>query len=197
MTDPKEALLRAGEQLFARDGVHRAQVKELNALAGQRNVSALHYHFGSREGLLQAIVERHSSVVDGQRGALLAAVGDAAPLDRLVGVIVAPLAEELKSASGRDYLRIAPQLLDGNTAPPALIRAFAQARRALCDLSEPLRHERLAAMFLSATTLLAARAAVVEREGPPSLSHEQFLTNLLAMMTGMLTAPSGPLPEGS
>jgi AcrR family transcriptional regulator len=57
MKDTKERLLAAGEKLFARDGVHRVTVRELNEVAGQRNASALHYHFGSREGLLRAIVE--------------------------------------------------------------------------------------------------------------------------------------------
>ncbi len=189
MADAKEALIRAGERLFARHGVHRTQIKEINVLAGQRNVSALHYHFGSRDGLLQAIVEQHSSVVDADRSIRLAAAGEQASLAQLVGVILAPLAEELASPSGRDYLRIVPQLLDGDTAPPALLRSFALARERLSGLPAPIRDERLAAMFRAATTLLASRARTVDDGLPLSLPAEQFVANLIAMATAMLTAP--------
>src|SRR5688572_28264262 len=96
----KEKLLAAGERLFARDGVHRVKVKDLNELAGQRNASALHYHFGSRDGLLRAIVARHQDVVDTDRAERLAALGPDPELAELVAVVLAPLAERLRSPSG-------------------------------------------------------------------------------------------------
>src|SRR4051794_6204592 len=120
MKDTKERLLAAGEKLFARDGVHRVTVRELNELAGQRNASALHYHFGSREGLLRAIVERHQQVVDHDRADRLEKHTDPSVHD-LVELVLAPLAEQLRSPSGRDYLRIVPQVLDmDGLGPPAL-----------------------------------------------------------------------------
>ena len=67
MGDAKHALIRAGEELLRGEGINGARINELTERAGQRNQSALHYHFGSREGLLQAIVERHVSAVDGAR----------------------------------------------------------------------------------------------------------------------------------
>ena len=54
-----QRLLEAGEYLFARYGVHGPTLRELNARAGQRNPSALHYHFGSRDGLVLAILQAH------------------------------------------------------------------------------------------------------------------------------------------
>lgn len=188
----KDSLIRAGERLFARKGIHGAQVRELNELAGQRNASALHYHFGSRQGLLLAIVERHSSVVDAERARRLGALDDTAGVRDLVDVVVAPLASRLRSPAGRDYLRIVPQLLDGREgSPPALADAFGRLVVQLGGLPVDLRSERLGAMLLAATTLLAVRAVTVERRTKPRLAHDVFVANLVDMATAMLLAPIG------
>ena len=49
-TATNERLLREAERLFARRGLYQVTVREITEAAGQRNVSALNYHFGSREG---------------------------------------------------------------------------------------------------------------------------------------------------
>lgn len=54
----KERLLEAAEELFARDGFERVSVRAITARAGA-NVAAVNYHFGSRRGLVHAVVERH------------------------------------------------------------------------------------------------------------------------------------------
>ena len=183
MRDTKERLLAAGEKLFAREGVHRVTVRELNELAGQRNASALHYHFGSREGLLRAIVERHQHDVDADRARRLDALVRPSVRD-LVWLVLAPLAEQLRSPSGRDYLRIVPQLLDlDGLAPPALRRTMALLGDQLA-LSPELRSVRLRSMLLAAFTLLADRAG----QRRPALAHDAFVDNLVAMATGMLLA---------
>ncbi len=189
MADAKERLIRAAEHLFARGGVHRTQMNEINARAGQRNPSAVHYHFGSREGLLQAIIERHSSVVDAERAGLLDELGPEPGLTEIIGAILIPLTAELSSESGRDYLRIVPQSLDSPVAPPAMTAAFALAEKALTDLPQPLRGARLSSMFLAASTLLARRAADVDEGRVAGLDDQTFTANLIAMATAMLTAP--------
>lgn len=181
--DTKERLLAAGERLFAREGVHRVKVKDLNELAGQRNASALHYHFGSRDGLLQAIVDRHTEVVDTDRAGRLDALGPDPTLHELVEVVLAPLAERLRSPSGRDYLRIVPQLLDlATVSPPALAQTMKRVGEHLGHLPEPVRRERQRAMLLATFTLLADRAA----RPKPALPHDEFVANLVDMATGML-----------
>lgn len=183
MTDTKEKLVAAGERLFARDGVHRVKVKDLNELAGQRNASALHYHFGSRDGLLRAIVDKHQQVVDANRAERLTALGPDPELRELVEVVLAPLAERLRSPSGRDYLRIVPQLLDlDGVAPAALDQAMKLLGDRLAELSRELRAERQRAMLLAAFTLLADRAG----RKKPALAPDVFLANLVDMATGML-----------
>ncbi len=62
--DTKDRLLDAAQRLFARDGVQGARIREINELAGQRNPSALHYHFGSRMAVVEAILLRYQSAID-------------------------------------------------------------------------------------------------------------------------------------
>ena len=58
--------------MFARDGIHQVPLKRIVETAGQRNASALHYHFGGRDGLLVAITERHDGAIEDERAELLA-----------------------------------------------------------------------------------------------------------------------------
>ena len=53
-----DKLLRAALHLFARQGLD-VPLRDINELAGQRNASALHYHFGGRTELVQAIIDRY------------------------------------------------------------------------------------------------------------------------------------------
>jgi AcrR family transcriptional regulator len=183
MKDTKERLLAAGEKLFARHGVHRVTVRELNEVAGQRNASALHYHFGGRDGLLRAIVDKHQEIVDRDRGERLKDLVDPTVRD-LVELVLAPLAEQLRSPSGRDYLRIVPQILDiDGVAPPALGQTLELLGDRL-DLPEDLRGVRIRSMILAGSSLLADRAAHPKRVLP----HDQFVANLVDMATGMLLA---------
>ena len=63
-TETRNRLRREAERLFARRGVYEATLREITEAAGQRNVSALNYHFGSREGIVQAILEYHGDPLD-------------------------------------------------------------------------------------------------------------------------------------
>jgi AcrR family transcriptional regulator len=161
-------------------------VRQLNEAAGQRNTSALHYHFGSREGLLQAIVERHQAIVDADRARRLAAIpADPAPdLATAVELIVAPLAERLRSPSGRDYLRIVPQCIDRKLLPPPALGAAVDIVRAhIAHLPHGARSRRMRAMLLFVFTMLADRAAAPDRAVP----YDEFVGELCAMATAILT----------
>ena len=63
----RELMLDAAERLFAEKGIDATTVSEVHRIAGQSNKSAVHYHFGSREGLVQAVVARHHEVQEARR----------------------------------------------------------------------------------------------------------------------------------
>ena len=103
-TATKERLLREAERLFARRGLYQVTIREITEAAEQRNVSALNYHFGSREGLLDAILARHGDRTDLARGEMLHLAGRDATSRELVAALVVPYAANLSRPDGRDYL---------------------------------------------------------------------------------------------
>src|SRR3954447_20990642 len=101
--------MRAGERRFATDGVGGARTADIVRDAGQGNDSAVGYHFGSRQGLLEAIIDRHMEAMELERAASLPGLPGAA-VDAVVRAIVVPTAALLRTPEGRDFLRIAEQL---------------------------------------------------------------------------------------
>ena len=55
--DTRERLLNAAEQRFAEHGISGTTLRALTKVA-KVNLAAVHYHFGSKEGLLFAVVDR-------------------------------------------------------------------------------------------------------------------------------------------
>ncbi len=53
--DLRERLLLVAIKLFAEKGVEAVSMRAINAEAGTKNKSAVHYHFGSKDGILKAI----------------------------------------------------------------------------------------------------------------------------------------------
>jgi AcrR family transcriptional regulator len=197
-TATREALLRSAERRFARDGISGARMRDIVRDAGQGNDSAVGYHFGSREGLLRAIVERHLAAMEAARApsADLLSVADTATLVRLV---VEPTAALLRTPAGRDFLRITEQLAafaGVRTGRPALAlrgtvladQLAALEGRLRERMPRPLARERVAAMVTFLTASLAERARAVESGRRQSLSHRRYVTELLTMLTGALAA---------
>ena len=75
-TSTRSRLLRAAEQLFADHGVAGTSTRAILREAGQRNESALQYHFGGREGLIEALYLERGAQVDEQREAMLRELDD-------------------------------------------------------------------------------------------------------------------------
>jgi AcrR family transcriptional regulator len=56
----RERFIHAAQQLFAERSIDSVSLNEITVAAGQKNRNALQYHFGNREGLLQAIIDTHA-----------------------------------------------------------------------------------------------------------------------------------------
>ncbi len=67
----RSRLIEAATEAFAEHGVFTASLVEITRRAGQRNRGAVHYHFGSREGLLVAVLEQHTAFLAEREGELL------------------------------------------------------------------------------------------------------------------------------
>jgi AcrR family transcriptional regulator len=191
-TVTRARLLRAGERRFARDGVLGARLADVVRDAGQANDSAVGYHFGSRQGLLAAIIDRHVDTMERTRRESLPDLPSLS-VPELVRVIVVPTAALLRAEEGRDFLRIAAQLADWSGVrsghPAEAIRGTAIAAQ-LGRLEELLRErlpvavarERVAAVVTFLTAALAERARAVESGRRQALGHTRYVEHLVAML---------------
>ena len=77
-TAARERLLDAAEAEFSRAGFGGATTKAIAAAAGVAQ-GLLHYHFGTKERLFEAVIERRSGLINAARMELLDAVDPDAP----------------------------------------------------------------------------------------------------------------------
>jgi AcrR family transcriptional regulator len=117
--DTRLALMRAAEQLFAQQGVDRVSLREIAIAAGQRNVSAATYHFGSKRELIEAILERHSLAMQASWAPLLEQdAQEPVSLQTLLEAIVRPLAGKIDEPDGgRAYLELCAELGTSRSFP--------------------------------------------------------------------------------
>src|SRR5687767_8424598 len=109
-TPTRAKLIAAAEHLFARRGLD-VPIRDIHALAGQRNASALQYHFGDRNGLLSAILQKHA-LKDDEITAIQKELSSCHPDPRLViDAVVQRFRANLGTPEDRDWVRITSQVL--------------------------------------------------------------------------------------
>ncbi len=145
----RTAIMDAAERLMAEHGVTGISIRAILADAGA-NTAALHYHFGSRDQLVEAILGRRGIAMDNRRREMLLALEarDAPPDVRdIVGALVDPFLEILRrdGDAGRRFIRFLARLqFDRSTI-----------HREVEDRHFPDIRKRLAAMLISACPHLA------------------------------------------
>ena len=109
----RDALVERGALLFARHGVAAVTARQLHEAVQARNESALHYHFGGKDGLVAAILTEHLAAVEARRAPLVVAIAAedrSGDLRALVHALAAPMAEDLTLELGRAHLRLVAQV---------------------------------------------------------------------------------------
>jgi AcrR family transcriptional regulator len=117
--DTASRLRRAAERLFAEHGVDGVSLRQITKGAGQRNVTAVNYHFGSRDGLLRAVLEHHLAELRIRHRTLVDRYRDNPPDDpgdrlrELADALVMPACAELDCVDGGpEFLRIAAEVVN-------------------------------------------------------------------------------------
>jgi AcrR family transcriptional regulator len=180
---------------------------DITRRAGQRNRGAVHYHFGSRTGMLVAVLDQHVPYLRSREDELLAAAREQ-PADDLGSVVECFVRPSLEIAErdshGRWYLMVLAQLVDEDDEKidpevrEALVRAGGYAAFELLESRMPpmpdeLRSERMFVVTAFILRAIADRSRA--REHPAAraqLATEPFAANLVSMAAGMLTAPTPP-----
>ena len=199
----REKLLDAAARLFAERGVNNVSLAEIVRAAGQRNTSAIHYHFGSRDAVLQAILERHVPVIRARRMELLALAETRDDARSAAEAMVRPVTEFAQRGwRERAYLQIGSELTSylDRAAPSIqqLLRetagheALALLRRRCPPVPADIWNERTAIGTAFLGRAAADRARLLESRAssrPDTLPDEEFVENLVDMFLGAITSP--------
>jgi AcrR family transcriptional regulator len=200
-------LLDAAERLWGERGVDAVSLREIRIAAGQRNSSALQFHFGDRDGLLLALSQRHLPRLAALKEELYATVvarGDQDDLAALVEVMVRPNAEYVgRGPSERAWIRISAEqigrpeialqdVMDHTPAISRLVGGIVYGK--LTEIvGPPLALERLMSVIVASHHLCADRARL--QDAPAStlnrtlLPFDDWVDNLVAMAVAAMVAP--------
>lgn len=188
-------LMEVAERLFATRGIEAVTLKEIQQAAGQSNTSVIRYHFGSREGLIRALIAYRQASLGADRQEMLTTMreqGKEADPRAVVWLLVRPLANSI--AAGQMFAPFLARLMEDPRArndywPDHVDDEWTQEKleelvdAALQDLPERIRRGRTFQLYVSLINVLAAAA----RSGH-GLSEAQ-LHNYVDTWVGMLTAP--------
>ena len=201
--ESRERLMRAGERLFARDGISSRPSSGDQQTRGPEQPVSRSLPLWEPGGVGRSHPGSARSVDRSWMKAGLDRIEDRDTLPTVREVMAAtihPLTEKLDSESGRDYLQIIQQLtpmLSANLRLGITSPTTPQGRRGLAILEQRLtlkgippsiRRERLVAYVLCLVGLLADRAHETERGRSALLEAADFESNLLDMLVGALTA---------
>lgn len=112
--DTKTELLRSAERLIAERGLGAVSVKMITTDAGARNPSAVHYHFGSIESLIEEVFAKRYREIEAERAVRLDRVTQSDPQARLLALLeaaIGPLLEACLEEYGRVYARFCLQFV--------------------------------------------------------------------------------------
>ena len=210
MTRPstRERILDAAERLFAEQGISGTSLRTLTGEAGV-NLAAVHYHFGSKERLLDAVVERRARPVNQQRlrelEALEKRTGARAPgVEEILTAFLAPGVRSLEQLStGR--VPLARLIARIEAQPPEVVeelvcrhfgaigRCFVEAlQRALPEIPGELVADRFRFGLGVLSYLFSGNFDLDTIPGHPphALDHATKVAQVIAFLAAGLRAPA-------
>ena len=190
LSKSKEALIRAAEKLIAEKGLEGVSYREISKAAGQKNNSAVQYHFGDRENLIESILDYRMVPLNQTRCRMLEELEPQdISLRKLIKVMVMPYIWHLLEAPDDSYyISLFSQLYQrkGNAIVPnsprssALFLVTREIFRLLPDIPREIMTARLklAGMQLIHTV---ADWDVQRRKNPEQWSADELMlqTNIL------------------
>jgi AcrR family transcriptional regulator len=186
-------LMETAERLFAQQGIEAVTVREIQQEAGQSNASVIVYHFGSKTGLVRALIHWRSRRLDERRDLLLKQIRTDGHVDprEVVWLLVRPLVDSIRA--GEMFVPFLARLSENPRAnteywPPDLADWTQESMQdlvggALGDMPERLRRGRTVQLYNSVLNLLGEQTRSGHR-----ISEVQ-LHNYVDAWVGMLTAP--------
>lgn len=207
MSETKDRLLDAAEELFAERGVAETSLREITALA-DANLAAVNYHFGGKDGLLEAVFARRLRPVNRERLALLDAFEREAgeepvPVEQILYANLAPpfrTLDELGEA-GERFMRIVARINADPSSPlhAVFVRQFDEIRtrylaalgRALPQLDEDEVERRFHYTLAAMIHTFCWSKHIGPLSAAPRDQREQVFASLVAFAAAGMRAPRG------
>lgn len=193
-------LILAAERLFAERGIDAVSLRAVNAAAGT-NVASANYHFGTKDALVEALIQERSGAVATLRATLLDDLEAAGPLTArgLAEAFVTPVAQ-MALSDGHTWVRfIAGILGSGHPALAVVTGAFTEQAVRLTGLLERICPEasRENVRFRLAQAMNLTFRVLGDVDGVQDtlalsgveLSPEQVVEQLLDVVTAILAGP--------
>ena len=198
MSDTKLKILDTAERLFGEHGYDATSLRQIIAAAGV-NLAAIHYHFGSKQELLDELILRKAGPVNEQRIALLERVvaqAGSGPLavEKVLEAFMAPMSSAAEE--NPQFVRVMGRLHAEGLLPavveqhfqPVIVRFRAAMQRALPELPEPEFLWRLHFMIgAMAHTMCGAPDFTGVSSGRGDFRHR--IDRLVAFLAGGFRAP--------
>ena len=189
-------MIDAAERIVAERGLASMTLSEVQAAAGQRNKSAATYHFGSRDGLIAAIIEARMGPVNHRRTEMLEVLDSrtGVPSSRdLVEALVLPLAAETLGRPGSRYARFLTQAMFAPELAESIERhlradSFRAVRRRLGErdrLPAPIAELRTSRIV----TLMIVTLAMSEGDDLGLTKAGALVSDLIDTCVAVLDAP--------
>lgn len=184
--------------MFADRGITATSLREIRLAAGQANAGAIHYHFGDREGVLKALLERELPALVGRRRQLLEGARSASDTRSVAEALIAPFAEMATGSRHErwvvqflsrlnDDLSVSSDDVDSLIGDTGVHQAYELLRRRLPAVGDDLLRERLQ---LGLNSFLHA-AALRARAGRGHVDDRTFGENLVDMFSAALRGDPG------
>ncbi len=200
----RQQLIAAAEQLFAESGIDAVSLRQINVAAGQKNSSAAHYHFGSKDALILSIYSMRMASVNVRRIELLEKIetdGRTSDVRSLVEAIVLPIMQEIDAdPAGHFYIRFMaqaighPQLdlveLWQQEHSDGLEKTLNYLRKTLPHIPKILFGQRFGLAFEQIVHSLADREKLRNSSSNTfEVDSALFVNNLIDSISGGMAAP--------
>ncbi len=196
-------LIATAEQLFADHSVASVSLNEITRAAEQKNRNAVHYHFGNKQALLQAIFEKHWQPIGQLRRQMLADLEGKTPsLPDIASVLVRPVADRFDDPDGGVcYIKISAQLAANNMLEYSLRQSDLNQdsdwgpnmnhlwQPFLKHLPRAIVEYRMSLMVSMLFHGLADHALHRERSAGELTNTHLMVSNLIDSICAMLSAP--------
>ena len=201
----RNKIIQVAVRLFAERGIDGVSLNDINKAAGQRNKNATHYHFGSKEGLLQAILDKHEPPIARRRDELLDELEqqDGPDMRSVLRAVIQPMVEKLDDPDGgADFVRFSAHLVVNHTlaamhlgAPTFRIGSVERIARAiesqLGEMTQAVKIHRGILLGVILTHSLAEHSRLRKTAKGEDLQAltSLFVSNLEDCLSAMMLAP--------